>query len=178
MTAVYIIFWVSSVMGYNWTLWPLGDVTAFLKVQSLNTCFGYAFMITYWEIALGWMPQNSFGWEVKIGSGLQVMLGTIREQAIITWARVNPDLCCHMASLGRNVLMRMKGARHLAAVADNTLLAPGPLTVVWPNSKLHQNLKCSVLKGPMLITTKFCTHHDSVTVVMCAKFRCDQLSTF
>ena len=34
-------------------------------------------------------------------------------------------------------------------------------------------LRCKICS---LITAKFCTCHDSVTVVTCAKFRCDQLN--
>ena len=32
---------------------------------------------------------------------VQVMVGAVRQQAI-TWANVDQDLCCHMASLGQN----------------------------------------------------------------------------
>ena len=42
------------------------------------------------------------------------------------------------------------------------------------NSKFNQNLECSGSKYIQPITTKFCTSHDSVTVVMCAKFHCDR----
>ena len=45
-------------------------------------------------------------------------------------------------------------------------------------SKFNENFQCSGLKCTVPITTKFCTHHDSVTVVMCAKLRCDQLIIF
>ena len=34
---------------------------------------------------------------------VQVMLGAVRQQAI-TWANVDPDLCCHMMALGHNEL--------------------------------------------------------------------------
>ena len=39
--------------------------------------------------------------------------------------------------------------------------------------KFDQNLDCSSLKCALPITTKFCTCHNSVTVVTCAKFCCD-----
>ena len=54
-------------------------------------------------------------------------------------------------------------------------MAPVPLTIFRSNSKLDQNLECSSLKCTQPITTKFYTHHDNVTVVTCAKFRCDWL---
>ena len=56
--------------------------------------------------------------------------------------------------------------------------APVPLTVFRSNLTFDQNLECSSLKCVLPITTKFCTRHDSVTVVTCAKFHCDRLSIF
>ena len=56
--------------------------------------------------------------------------------------------------------------------------APVPLTTFLLNSKFDQNLQSSSLKYTLLITTKFCTRHDSYTVMMCAKFYCDQLNIF
>ena len=52
-------------------------------------------------------------------------------------------------------------------------VAPVPLTIFRLNSKFNQNRLCSGLKCTLPITTKFCTCHDSVTVVACAKFCCD-----
>ena len=53
----------------------------------------------------------------------------------------------------------------------NAYQAPVPLTVFRSNSKLGKiySLKCA-----QPITTKFCTRHDSNTVVECAKFGCGQ----
>ena len=48
------------------------------------------------------------------------------------------------------------------------------LTIFRSNSKFDQNLQGSDLKCTLLITTKFCTRHDSYHVVTYAKFRCDQ----
>ena len=56
--------------------------------------------------------------------------------------------------------------------------APVPLKIFRSNSKFDQNLQCSGLKCTPPITTKFCTRHDSVTVVTHAKFCCDRLSIF
>ena len=53
-----------------------------------------------------------------------------------------------------------------------------PLTIFRSNSKLDQNLKCAASKCTLPIKWKFCIRHDSVTVVTCAKFRCDRLSIF
>ena len=43
-----------------------------------------------------------------------------------------------------------------------------------PTHGIWSNLKCPSLKYTQLITMKFRTCHDSVTVVTCAKFRCDK----
>ena len=57
--------------------------------------------------------------------------------------------------------------------------APVPLPIFRSNSKFDQNLECFSLKNfSQPITTKFCTRHDSHTVVPCAKFRRDWLSSF
>ena len=55
--------------------------------------------------------------------------------------------------------------------------APVPLTLFRSNSKFDQNFWCSGAKCTQLITIEFSTHHDILTVVACAKFCCDQLST-
>ena len=61
---------------------------------------------------------------------------------------------------------------------QNLSQAPVPVTLFRLNLKFNKKLKCSSLKCAQLITTKFCTHHDSYTVVMCAKFCCVRSSTF
>ena len=57
-------------------------------------------------------------------------------------------------------------------------LARVTLTIFRSNSKLDQNLKCAGFKCTLPTTTNFCTRHGCVTVVTCAKFRCDRLSIF
>ena len=57
-------------------------------------------------------------------------------------------------------------------------LAPFPLMIFPSNSKFNQSLPFSALRYTRPITTKFCTRHDSVTVVTCAQFLCDRLSLF
>ena len=58
--------------------------------------------------------------------------------------------------------------------SGNEVLVPVPLMVFRSNSKFDKNLECYSLKYGQPITKKFCTRHDSVTVVTCAKFLCDQ----
>ena len=57
-------------------------------------------------------------------------------------------------------------------------LAPVPLSIFRSNSKFDENSKHSSVKYTRPITTIFCTRHDSVTVVTCAKYRCDRSSIF
>ena len=56
--------------------------------------------------------------------------------------------------------------------------APVPLSIFRSNSKFDENSKHSSVKYTWPITTIFCTRHDSVTVVTCAKYRCDRSSIF
>ena len=58
------------------------------------------------------------------------------------------------------------------------VLAPVPLSIFRSNSKFDENSKHSSIKYTRPITTIFCTRHDSVTVVTCAKYRCDRSSIF
>ena len=58
------------------------------------------------------------------------------------------------------------------------LLAPVPLSIFRSNSKFDENSKHSSVKYTWPITTIFCTRHDSVIVVTCAKYRCDRSSIF
>ena len=57
-------------------------------------------------------------------------------------------------------------------------LAPVPLSIFRSNSKFDENSKHSSVKYTRPITTIFCTRHDSVTVVTCAKYRCDRSGIF
>ena len=56
--------------------------------------------------------------------------------------------------------------------------APVPLSIFWSNTKFDENSKHSSAKYTRPITTIFCTRHDSVTVVTCAKYRCDRSNIF
>ena len=55
-------------------------------------------------------------------------------------------------------------------------LAPVPLSIFRSNSKFDENSKHLSVKYTRPITTIFSTHHDSVTVVTCAKYRCGRSS--
>ena len=66
--------------------------------------------------------------------------------------------------------------RPCSAIDGKQAQAPVPLTIFRSNLKFKQNLQCPDLIYTLPITKKFCTHHDSYTVVMCAKFRCHQLN--
>ena len=63
-------------------------------------------------------------------------------------------------------------------IYDFFLLAPVPLSIFRSNSKFDENSKHPGVKYTRPITTIFCTRHDSVTVVTCAKYCCDRSSIF
>ena len=50
---------------------------------------------------------------------------------------------------------------------------PGARPTNGISIEFDQNLECSSLKHAQPLTTKFCTRHDSYTVVTCAEFRRD-----
>ena len=56
--------------------------------------------------------------------------------------------------------------------------APVPLSIFRSNSKFDENSKHCSVKYTRPSTTIFCTRHDSVTVVTCAKYRCDRSNIF
>ena len=56
-------------------------------------------MSTSNEIALRWMPPNTFD-----DKATMVQISVFRQQAI-TWANVDPDMCHRMVSLGHDRLI-------------------------------------------------------------------------
>ena len=56
--------------------------------------------------------------------------------------------------------------------------APVLLSIFRSNSKFDENSKHSSVKYTQPIATIFCTRHDSVTVLTCAKYRCDRSNIF
>ena len=77
-----------------------------------HVIFKHILLIDSWgiscEIALIWMSVDYLHrWSFNMGL-CYVWLGVVRYQAI-TSANVDPDLCCHMSSLGQNVLNRWYG---------------------------------------------------------------------
>ena len=66
----------------------------------------------------------------------------------------------------------------LEVIPGTTVQAPVPLNIFRSNSKFEENSKHSSVKYTRPITTIFCTRHDSVTVVTCAKYRCDRSNIF
>ena len=87
------------------------------------------------------------------------------------WNHVNSQFSVFWArflSLARSKL-RLCSANH----------RPGARPSIFrSNSKFDENSKHSSVKYTRPITTIFCTRHDSVTVVTCAKYRCDRSSIF
>ena len=76
-----------------------------------------------------------------------------------------------MTMFTENAMLVMVGA---LLWENPCLLVPVPLSIFRSNSKFAENSKHSSVKYSRLMTTIFCTRHDSVTVVTCAKYRCDR----
>ena len=93
---------------------------------------------------------------------------------------INYDVTHIMCQIGRkvdclfNILFRLPSKDTIKFA----LLAPVPLSIFRSNSKFDENSKHSSVQYTRPITTIFCTRHDSVTVVTCAKYRCDRSSIF
>ena len=89
--------WITRIL----THWPLGDLNEILK----NVTFELILMIDGWgiscEIAPIWISLEF----TDDQSTLVQVMAWCRQQQAITWANVDPDLCRHMASLGRNELI-------------------------------------------------------------------------
>ena len=66
----------------------------------------------------------------------------------------------------------------LAEVWFGVEQAPVPLSIFRSNSKFDENSERYSFEYTRPITTKFCTRHDSDTVVTCAKYRCDRPRIF
>ena len=82
---------------YTSTHWSWGNVAVILKMQSQNTCYGlnsWAFLVKLFSGEC----HKPLEWEVNIGLGNGLVPCLFRLQAI-TWTNVEPDLCCHRASL-------------------------------------------------------------------------------
>ena len=69
---------------------------------------------------------------------------------------------------------------NLLFVKTHTLDTPYPYTFLAPVPLAYfdENSECSSFEYTRLITTIFCTHHDSDTVVTWAKYRCDRPCIF
>ena len=81
------------------------------------------------------------------------------------------EMCCSRSYSQRINIWKVHGLVHAVAWSNESLdLAPVPLTIFQSNSKFNQNEESSSLKHAQPITTKFCTRHDSYTVVKCSKF--------
>ena len=87
-----------------------------------------------------------------------------------TWTRSKAmrENVTHILSLGETMLNQGRKQDQ----------APVPLSIFRSNSKFYENSKHSSVTYSRPITTTFCTRHDSVTVVTCAKYRCDRSSIF
>ena len=97
----------------------------------------------------------------------------VTKQALINFATKNILLKMHVMSMES-----YSDLKFLSTMVPDHDQAPVPLSIFRSNSKFDENSKHSSVKYTRPITTIFCTRHDSVTVVTCAKYRCDRSSIF
>ena len=88
------------------------------------------------EIALRWMPQDLL---MISQHRYRLWLGGVRQQAI-TWASDDPDLYCHMVSLGHNDLIHWGRVTHICIskitiIGSDNGLSPGRCQVIiWTSA--------------------------------------------
>ena len=84
---------------------------------------------------------------------VQVMAWAVRQQAI-TWANVDPDLCCHMASLGHNELthqhpfvltLQLQMPVQLTHRGRETHICVGKLTIIASDNGLSPGRRQAII---------------------------------
>ena len=123
-------------------------------------------------------PISVHGWQHSAKDGH----GSGRSRLLLLWVQVHqfPSSTRHISLMPQKGVTVASPHVQLRSLGEHTQKdqAPVPLTVFRSNSQFDQILQSFGLKRTLPITTKFCTRHDSVTVVTCAKFRCVRLRIF
>ena len=68
---------------------------------------------------------------------------------IVTWANIDPDLCCHVSSLGHTVLIKEQSKSYGASIYHN---------IQWYNNDVHT--QCNAVLNPLeiyMVTLKLST---------------------
>ena len=115
-------------------------------------------------------------WDNQEGSNLHANMPQI-DQTPVAFSLLSIN-GCQLWQIERNPVDRKYRSFSCSFNFVKLNQAPVPLTRFRSNSKFDHIWQCSGFKCALPITTKFCTCYDSVTVVTCAKFRCDWLSIF
>ena len=160
----WLISPVPTTLKFSQNIWK-----RYFLHQNINAKIGYAYreltivtctpnpssvwLIWIWRIWLAWVAYNC---HLSIFS-LDCLL------VLISWLNRGWKTHIHFA---------------VRSTRNKQDQAPVPLTAFRSNSKFDENSKHSSVKYTRPITTIFCTRHDSVTVVTCAKYRCDRPRTF
>ena len=138
------------------------------------------------------------GASLFLNQSFLLSIGTMQtnfSEILIEIQRISWKICiwkCRLQNVSHLVRFHWVSKCHLficMGVASNGLTLPmlvpyicgtrsGARPINAISIEFDQNLQYSGLKCSLPITTKFCTRHDSVTVVTCAKFSCDRLSVF
>ena len=98
----------------------------------------------------------------------------LRAHAISNWGPSGYS-CRHIPIPTRQI---KRAQSELHDLAKEAYQAPVPLSIFRSNSKFDEISKHSSVKYTPPITTIVSTLHDSVTVVTCAKYRCDRSNIF
>ena len=100
------VIWISdgAVPHYHMALTrlSLGNLHAILKIHNFNHVLMIGILRPSCDNTLRWMPQDLTDDKSTLVL-VMTNISPIRQWAI-TWANVDPDLCCHTASQGHNEL--------------------------------------------------------------------------
>ena len=134
------------------------------------------------------VTRNRFLWMAMVIRAWKQPTRCSTRGGLLIWAGIMKSLTskCRVKHLLWAWMVSRKNAcmlPHLGLVSHSNnliprviylVLAPVPLSIFRSNSKFDENSERSSVKYTRPITTIFCTRHDSVTVVTCAKYRCDR----
>ena len=116
------------------------------------------------EVSLMKLPSDECHWTLLMISHnwFRYWLGAVRQHAI-TWAKVDPDLCRQMASLGLNELLR--GQSLIGFLWNTRRRHPRALRAQYGCHLLVQRLIC-VLPWPLLCYVLFRVNMDRIMMTL------------
>ena len=125
-----------------------------LKVQFLNSLYGIVPGTLFVTLLSSEWYRKSL---MRSQDWFMQWLGAVRQQAI-TWSNVDPDLCCHIVSLGHNELthcslvMPYSGVEHMGS--GNDLSPVQCQAITWTNTDISNIQPIKTNFSEVLITIK------------------------